>query len=98
MDISIRGFRQRGQRAFTDVRIFNPFAPTHLNQKLENCFSNNERVKKKSYGKRVIDIEHGSFTSLIFSSYGSYGRDADRFLSNLDDKLSLRGWSFMTQQ
>ena len=53
LDISIRGFWQRGQRAFTDIRIFNPFAPTHLNQKLENCFSNNEREKKRSYGQWV---------------------------------------------
>ena len=58
LDISIRGFWQRVQRAFTDIRIFNPFAPTHLNQKLENCFSNNEREKKRSYGQQVIDVEH----------------------------------------
>ena len=90
LDLSIRGFWQRGQRAFTDIRIFNPFAPTHLNQKLENCFSNDEREKKRSYGQRVIDVEHGSFTPLIFSSYGGYGREADRFLSNLADKLSLK--------
>ena len=39
-------------------------APTHLNQKLENCFSNNEREKKRSYGQSVSDVEHGSFTPL----------------------------------
>ena len=39
LDISIRGLWQRGERAFADVRIFNPFAPTHLYQKLEKCFS-----------------------------------------------------------
>ena len=90
LDISIRDFWQRGQRAFADVRIFNPFAQTHLNQKLENCFSNNEKEKKKSYGQRVIDVEHGSFTPLIFSSHGGYGREADRFLSVLAEKLAIK--------
>ena len=76
LDISIRGFRQRGQRAFADVKIFNSFAPTHLNRKLENYFSNNERERKRSYGQCVIDVEHGLFTPLIFSSYGGFGREA----------------------
>ena len=71
-----------------DVRIFNPFAPTHLNQTLENCFATNEREKKRAYGQRVIDIEHGSFTPLVFSANGGYGREADRFMSVLAEKLA----------
>ena len=35
LDVSARGFWQRGQRAFFDVRVFNPFAKSHLNQKLD---------------------------------------------------------------
>ena len=90
LDISIRGFWQRGERAFADVRIFNPFAQTHLNQKLEKCFSNNEKEKKRAYGQRVIEVEHGSFTPLVFSSYGGHGRETDRFLSVLAEKLSTK--------
>ena len=56
LDISIRGFWQRVQRAFTDIRIFNPFSPMHVSQKLENRFSDNERENKRSYGQRVIDV------------------------------------------
>ena len=33
LDVSARGFWQRGQRAFFDVRVFNPFAKSHLNLK-----------------------------------------------------------------
>ena len=90
LDISVRGFWQREERAFADVKIFNPFAPTHLNQKLEKCFSNNEKEKKRAYGQRVIEVEHGSFTPLVFSSYGGQGRETDRFLSVLAEKLSKK--------
>ena len=48
------------------------------------------REKKRYYGQRVINVEHGSFTPLVFSSYSGYGREADRFLSNLAAKLSLK--------
>ena len=45
LDVSARGFWQRGQRAFFDVRVFNPFVKSHLNQKLDMVFSRNEREK-----------------------------------------------------
>ena len=34
LDIRARSFWMRGEQAFFDVRIFNPFASTHLNQSL----------------------------------------------------------------
>ena len=37
LDIVARGFWQRGQRAFFDVRVFNPFAKSHINQKLDTA-------------------------------------------------------------
>ena len=43
LDISARSFWQRGKRAFFDVRVFNPFAPSYRNQKLSNIFNANER-------------------------------------------------------
>ena len=42
LDVSVRGFWQRGQRAFYDVRVFNPFAKSYLNQKLDTAFRSNE--------------------------------------------------------
>jgi hypothetical protein len=43
LDFSVRGFWQRGQRAFFDVRVFNPFAPSYRTQKLQNVFKTQER-------------------------------------------------------
>ena len=37
--ISARGFWQRGDKAFFDVRIFNPFAKSHLPVKLKTLFA-----------------------------------------------------------
>ena len=88
LDVSARGFWQRGQRAFFDVRVFNPFAKSHLNQKLETAFTSNEKEKKRHYNQRVIEVEHGSFSPLVFSPYGGCGREAERFLTELAQKVS----------
>ena len=88
LDIAARGFWQRGEKAFFDVRVFNPFAKTHLSTKLSTVFSQNESAKKKEYNDRVIRIEHGTFTPLVTSAYGGYGRETSRFLSVLIDKVA----------
>ena len=61
LDFSVRGFWQRGQREFFDVRVFNPFAPSYRKQNLPNACKSNERIKKREYGQRVIEVEQGSF-------------------------------------
>ena len=48
VNISARSFWQEGQKAFFDVRVFNPFAQSYLNQNLQNTFASNERERKKS--------------------------------------------------
>ena len=88
LDISARGFWQRGEKAFFDVRVFNPFARTHLSTKLETVFKQQEASKKNQYNERVIQIEHGTFTPIVTSAYGGYGRETNRFLSALINKVA----------
>ena len=88
LDISARGFWQRGDKAFFDVRVFNPFAKSHLPTKLDTLFRQQETEKKDFYNERVIKIEHGSFTPIVTSAYGGYGRETSRFLATLIDKVA----------
>ena len=88
LDIAARGFWQRGEKAFFDVRVFDPFAKTHLCRNLESVFKQNETDKKREYNDRVIRIEHGSFTPIVTSAYGGFGRETSRFLSTLIEKIS----------
>ena len=74
--------------AFFDVRVFNPFAKAHINQKLDAVFDANEKQKKRQYNERVIRVEHGSFTPLVFSAFGGAGRETERFLSLLIKKIA----------
>ena len=78
------------QWAFFDVKVFNPFAKTHIHQNLESVFRNCERDKKRLYNERIISIEHGSFTPVILSAFGELGYESGIFLSKLIEKLSVK--------
>jgi len=88
LDVSARSFWQRGQIAFFDVRITNPFAKSHLTQKLETTFKSNEQEKKRKYNNRIITIEHGSFSPFVMSPYGGQGKETEMIITTLAKKLS----------
>ena len=88
LDIAARGFWQDGAMALFDVRVFNPFAKTHLKSNLMSAFDANEKQKKTQYNQRVIEIEHGSFTPLVMSAYGGVSRETERFISKLTTKIA----------
>ena len=64
------------QRAYFDVRVFNPFAHSYLNTSLAQCYRRNKLGKKREYEERVREIEHGSFSPLVFSTTGGMGNTA----------------------
>ena len=39
LDVVANGFWERGQNAYFDVKVFNPFAPTHCSISLSQCYS-----------------------------------------------------------
>jgi len=90
LDFSARDFWNRGERAFFDVRVINPFALRHRQQKFENILKNNEKEKKTKYNTRITNIEHGSFTPVVMSCYGGIGREGDHFVKSLAKKLSVK--------
>ena len=50
-----------------------PFAHSYRNTSLARC---NEMEKRRAYDERVREIEHGSFSPLVFSTSGGMGTTA----------------------
>ena len=70
-DISAQGFwGNKQQRAFFDVRVFNPLAPSYCKSSMTAVYRRNENEKRRAYEQRIIDVEHGSFTPLVLSATG----------------------------
>ena len=83
-----RNFWVRGQEAFLNIRVFNANANRCINTTLPQCHETNDKEKKRNYNYRILQIEHGAFTTLAFSIYGSMGRECTKFYSKLEELLS----------
>ena len=46
--------------------------------------------KKRQYNQRIIDIEHGTFTPLIFTTSGAMGHECHKFHKALAEKISQK--------
>ena len=46
---------------------------------MSSLFKQHEAKEKTEYAQRIRDIEHGSFTPLVFTTVGKMGREATAF-------------------
>ena len=90
LDIRARGFLNAAQDAFFDVRVFYPNASSNRSTATSSAYRRHEQAKKRQYGQRVREVEHGVFTPLVFSSTGGMGREAITFYKRLADMLSQK--------
>ena len=71
------------QRAYFDVRVFNPYAPSYQSVPVSTCYCCNEQQKRRAYDQRVRDVEMGCSHHLSFQLLVA----VDQLLM-----LSLRNW------
>ncbi len=91
LDVSARGFWTPLDRAFTDVRVLHPQAPSNSKfNSLNQMYRAHETEKKTKYNARVLQIEKASFTPLVFSTTGGMGGEAERFFKQLATKISYK--------
>ena len=61
---------------------------SHRNTSLPQCYRRNELEKKRAYDERVREIEHGSFSPLVFSTSGGMGTTATVVYKRIASMLS----------
>ena len=77
------GFWISGQWAFLDVTVFDPNTSRYANHAIAQCYVKNEDEKKRNYNERILTVDNGSFTSLVFSIYGGMGRECRTFYKTI---------------
>ena len=70
------------------MKVFNPFAGSHIINTLESVYKTAEKNKKRLYNERIISIEHGSFMPIVLSAFGGFGYESSIFVSKLIEKLA----------
>ena len=63
--------------------VFNTLAKRYRNMELMKCYTLNEKENKKAYSNRIIEVEYGILTPLVFSATGGMSRECKTFFSTL---------------
>ena len=98
LDIAVSGiWGGRYERSFIYVRVFNPHASSNRNTSIPNCYRRHEAEKKRAYEQRIREVEHSSFTPLVFSVTGGMGQQCSTFYRRLAALLAEKGMSHTPQ-
>ena len=73
LDIKAGGFWARGVTAFFDARVTHVNSKCYQSKPTSEVFKEQEEEKKRKYQQRVLDVEMGSFTPLVFGTNGGMG-------------------------
>ena len=91
LDMKAGGFWTPGVTAFFNVRV------TPVNSRSNQgkhtgttIFKEQENEKKRKYNQRVMDVEMGIFTPLVFGTNGGMRLDCQNFLRTLAIKFSTK--------
>ena len=90
LDVRARGFWRDGQNAFFDVRVTNADSDSQQNATVSSVLRRHELEKKRNYNRRIMEVEHGTFTPLVFTTSGVMGHECSIYHKNLALKLSLK--------
>ena len=66
LDVRTKSVWRDGQNEFFDVRITNINSASDHNVKTEKVLLRYEKEKKPEYNRRIMNIEHCTFTPLVF--------------------------------
>ncbi len=52
-------------------------------------YLSHENAKNQAYNSRVIQVEKGTFTPLVFSTSGGMGKEAQQFLKRVAERMVI---------
>ena len=78
------------ERAFFDVRVFNPHARSNRQHNLAATYRKHECLKQRAYEQRVREVEHGTFTPLVMALTGGLGKAASICYKKLASLLASK--------
>lgn len=90
LDIHAKGFWERQRSVYFDVRVCHPYADSYREQTPEQVYRQHENEKKRKYANRVMEVEQGTFTPLVFSTTGGMGTECKTYHKRLAELLSIK--------
>ena len=89
-DIRARDVWRACQNIFFDVRVANTHSLSQTHLTTESVLKKHEKVKKRNYNRRVMNIEQGTFNTLVFSFSGGMGKECSMFHKHVAGRLAIK--------
>ena len=83
LDVAARGVWSQYDRSFVDIRVTHPNCLSNSDKTLQEIYEKNEKEKKDFYESRVIHVERGNFTPLVFSTSGGMAPGCQKFFKRV---------------
>ena len=90
LDISARGVWTSFDKSFFDVRVTHPNCLSNRSKPFQKIYEENEKEKKDEYNERVLNVEKGNFTPLVFLTSGGMSKECKRFINRLANLQARR--------
>ena len=87
-DIKCFSFWRHMRQAFFDIKVVSPYARSNAHLSPEALFRQAEQSKKRQYAQRILNVEHGDFTPLVFTCAGGISLQSQIVLRRLAEKIS----------
>ena len=88
VDVSGNGVWSPMEKTFLDIRVMHPNCPSYINMDISQVYKTHEKEKKRLYNERIIQVEKGSFSPIVLSTFGGMGEEANRFHNRLAQLIS----------
>ena len=90
LDVSAVGIWSTFERTFLDVRVVHVNSPSYMDKTPEQIYLQHEREKKRTYNHRILQIEKGTFTPLVYSTTGGMGPECTIYHKRIAELLSVK--------
>ena len=76
------------RQAYFDVKVVSPLARSYVSRSQQSIYREAEKSKMRAYKARIIEVEHGDFTPLVFTTTGGMGPQCERALKQLTERIA----------
>ena len=90
LDVSAVGIWSTMERTFLDVRVMHVNSPSYMDKTPQQIYLQHEREKKYTYNHRILEIEKGTFTPLVFSTTGGMGPECTKYHKRIAELVSVK--------
>ena len=90
LDGRARGLWRDSQNSYVDVVVTNADCASQQEKTVKAVLRKHEKMKKLYYNRRIMEVEHGTFTPLVFTTTGVMGHECSIFYKTLAEKISTK--------